>query len=746
MIRSEYLEELLSSGSEEINPNIKPNWLLTPFGDNLWKLRATKATTKLGASKKYTKMEWDTSLATGALLKVGHRTVLRQMKLLCLAHVESPVASCNRPQDLPQLYIALLNIAEFLSYLYPNELKKYGIAGFGSGRISEYLDVYAKFGAVGTSFFRERWDAYFKELYSNSSLVKDTEKWVNSLDESKKNDIRNLKRTYIDLDEVRQVEHNDDPSFLKFSRSWLFKNDKYDSRGCISSGTFFSLAAPDRSSRTSQLHHVKEHLKKYELCCDYRHLNFSSSTLREKIGHKDRLHKERCDEGVSSFTLVNRYRQIVNLINYCNYIPELKGTPLASAKLTGSHSSAPLCRPGKRTRTIPTETALFIYENLIRWVTHYSEDILQYSEEIIRKVLSIQGNVIQYGLLKNSFNGRGAKLPDDGWEMAFKQIEIPNRLKGLNIRSVYSLINSDNRKKLRSSSGSSRISEMLRSKMNIIDMININCSVIALLMSALCLKRNTEVIGLKRGAILGSKYPNNMTVYSDIAKIQIDGIRAASEKPVPSVLGRVISKYEKFSTSVLDMVGDVDSFVKDKMFIVPSLNGISAMSPTTYYHYLDIFCDFIEVPENEMGKRWYIRPHECRRFLALSFFWMSGKGKSLPALAWWMGHSDIRSTWRYIREELTGQEVTEAEASFACDAIRQANGISGNCEKLSEIVCTHFSVTDVSIVNSEDLKSYLELLHDEGRYTISPVGFDSRDGGVVEMVIVVKECKGGEII
>lgn len=70
-------------------------------------------------------------------------------------------------------------------------------------------------------------------------------------------------------------------------------------------------------------------------------------------------------------------------------------------------------------------------------------------------------------------------------------------------------------------------------------------------------------------------------------------------------------------------------------------------------------------------------------------FHFGGLENSLPALSWFMGHEDVGETWRYIKESLTGKELSASEAALATSAVcsdDQSHGV----QQLRNILVKHF--------------------------------------------------------
>lgn len=115
-----------------------------------------------------------------------------------------------------------------------------------------------------------------------------------------------------------------------------------------------------------------------------------------------------------------------------------------------------------------------------------------------------------------------------------------------------------------------------------------------------------------------------------------------------------------------------------------------------------------------------VLPHQLRRYFAVTFFHFGGLENSLPALSWFMGHEDVGETWRYIKESLTGKELSASEAAFGYFAVcsdDQSHGV----QQLRNILVKHFGTEKINVMHEDELRDYLELLSEKGVYTATPI-------------------------
>jgi len=103
-----------------------------------------------------------------------------------------------------------------------------------------------------------------------------------------------------------------------------------------------------------------------------------------------------------------------------------------------------------------------------------------------------------------------------------------------------------------------------------------------------------------------------------------------------------------------------------------------------------------------------------------------------------MGHQDMFNTWRYIQEELTGLEITQTEASMAHAAILGEANQKG-VEELKCFVLRYFKVDRLDLIDPDDLQEYLESLHEDGLYRVTPHSIETKDGYKYTILIEISE-------
>ncbi|WP_324743287.1 site-specific integrase [Pseudomonas veronii] len=216
--------------------------------------------------------------------------------------------------------------------------------------------------------------------------------------------------------------------------------------------------------------------------------------------------------------------------------------------------------------------------------------------------------------------------------------------------------------------------------------------------------------------------------------------RRALAKPVPKLVNRAIYQLRALKAHLSSYYSSTDPLVHTRLFLKVSQMGIGPMLKGDIYIPLRLLSVCLDLRDSS-GDSWHVMPHQLRRFFALSFYHNAGVENSLPALSWFMGHTDIEGTWRYVKESLTGKEISASEAAMAASAVCSDDASVG-AERLRNILCTHFGCSDLSLMKEEDVQDYLELLSEQGVYTATPVTI--RDGRKKTFSILIAVKEGGD--
>ncbi|MCP1481971.1 hypothetical protein J2Y88_004282 [Pseudomonas chlororaphis] len=214
-------------------------------------------------------------------------------------------------------------------------------------------------------------------------------------------------------------------------------------------------------------------------------------------------------------------------------------------------------------------------------------------------------------------------------------------------------------------------------------------------------------------------------------------IREQMEKPIPRLVHECLETLNEFKALWRSIAPSSDLLFEHQAFFKINCRGAFPFTASDAYVVIKELSEFLGLADSA-GVRWVVLPHQLRRYFAMTFFHFGGSENSLPALSWFMGHDDLEVTWRYIKESLTGKELTSSEAALATSAVcsdDQSEGI----EQLRRIILDHFGCEKINVMHEDELRDYLELLAERGVYTATPIQINTGKGKRFTVAISIKE-------
>ncbi|EAU55995.1 hypothetical protein [Mariprofundus ferrooxydans] len=742
------LVEYLNNDNDQISLNVKPSWLINNFKDPIWWLKNANQTRLVNDKwRGAITIDWGMKLPQGRLTDMRWSKLLLHCQLIVIAHIECPQAATSNLKEVAKFQRTMLRISEYLIFNAPDQAELLGLSALSNHRVEMLLVDSLHGGICGTGSWCKRWDAFIQSIYSDLKTRGKVKHWASNLPSDERSKIDNWNREIISSD-PKCLPGMPTPTTLSseeliFARRWLKMENMLDRNGTVPLLTVADRIGVDRV-RITKSKHLIYHLRPFEQCIDYRHQEQASNLCREKLSHRHKTIAQIATTHCSSSAQLNLYQGLSYLRRYVQYCDSLKDSQLHALNLERIPPELKGCGPKNRTPTLPVEVALFIYDHMIDWVLNLTIPLIDYYLEILGKVIKQQGNALRISKnMRAGCDALGIDMPDY-WENAFSETPPPAELKRLGIWRVgpifYEAINSP--KKYRDAAGNSLLPSIIRnSGLTLIDAMLMNSAVIVAVTAAFSIRRIQELLNLHPSAVKITQGRNYLDF--NLEKVGIDDTRSPACRPIPSFVGKALNKQNLLSRKLSDAnkLRKHDPQIDKLLFIRPSNSAGTPLCYTFFRKYLDLYCDYIESPCDREGRRWYLQSHEPRRFGAMSFFHLCGMENSLPALTWFMGHGDISQTWHYIREELTGAEVTSIEVAMATSALlnQQVLGSVKGDKKLKDVLANHFGSDRLDLIDPNDLDQYLQYLHEEGVYTVTPHTIKTSNGE--KHVIVINYSK-----
>jgi hypothetical protein len=717
------LEEWLSRGEQMITPAVRPSWLLSEFDEPTWHLKTPdQFALGTGIWKGTIKVHWALRVPGGNLCDAPYGRLLRHCKLLVIARAESSSSKCSSVDTIATFQYYTLVLAEFLVVRFSDEAALHGLRCLTYSKLETLLGDFVRDGAAGVGHWIARWDAVIQRAFESDLQRQRVERWCKELSPAELAKFDHCDRSIVSFaaSEPIPVQTTLPTDVLRFARRWLACEGAFTPEGLLRIAYLDNAIERDGTRLRAALASMRLHFRQFEFVHDYRPFEHCEASHREFLSRRFISTDERGLRGpVQQYDM---YVHICGIVRLSSYVEDLQDSGLPSIplesrlprELRGGRDSA--CTP-----SIPTAIALKLLDQMIEWTLHRTKPLFDYFSALAQEVIRLQGHS---RVIKSRTRIHGRKSAESAWERAFKRVPIPAPLADLELCQFFSARSVAARQR-RTVDGGSTIPAQLRRSMTVIDAVELSASILICLVSMLCARRVSEVLRLPRGCVISRGRSSYLQF--EISKLHIDGVRARALRPLPAFLARALRVQQEFSRFLVSTHMPADPRITGALFVVPSYIGCRRANKAFVYTNLDLLCDYFETARDKKGRRWYLRPHECRRFFALTFFHAHGQEASLPALSWMLGHSNLQHTWRYIKEQLTGSEISHSEAMFAHAAIT-GDAASRAAKQLRSTVLKHFGAARLELIDPEDIQALLELLHTEGRYRAEPCSIRTADG------------------
>ena len=185
-------------------------------------------------------------------------------------------------------------------------------------------------------------------------------------------------------------------------------------------------------------------------------------------------------------------------------------------------------------------------------------------------------------------------------------------------------------------------------------------------------------------------------------------LREELSRPILNSLASLIYKWQTFNAKIKEL-GMVEHLENTGLFSSLSSHTLTFKegNSESFVDNLDAFCDYFQtrtyVDEDGITRRLYIRQHQLRRFFAMTFYWSYGY-EAGETLRYFLAHTDISHLERYIKEEMTGEELRGVQAERLIDGIK--NDDISKIGELEIILKNRFGI------NSLEYRTYEEICED----------------------------------
>lgn len=346
-----------------------------------------------------------------------------------------------------------------------------------------------------------------------------------------------------------------------------------------------------------------------------------------------------------------------------------------------------------KTRTIPIKTALEYLDNAIFWIVEIAPSLITLKEDCDNQLLEIL----------SSNNSRKDQV------VHRVELDIPKSLSDSLATKGLALT------RYNQNPTKTPYAEV-RENLSVEEAVECVVAAAYILIGTFSCKRISEVLSLTRNCDRPALDGGTELVF---------GLRKASPSEALSLIGRPVPDLVRKTVDVLNdlrppnTLSQTETPEHDPLFLSSyntnrSNRAANQMSSDTLYRLLEKFADIVQITPTD-NRRWYIRTHELRRFFAITYFWHD-RFSNLPALTWFMGHTDPNMTMRYVTEVISGLELPEEEARFIVQSMKDNRNITNidNLGSLLSMAAIKFDTDDLSIIDQHRLENYFKELFSKG--------------------------------
>jgi hypothetical protein len=689
--------DFLNTGNPNVSSSVRASWL-DDFGADTWLVDGEK------------KIEWSYSLCDGTNLLDKENeyflSVIKEFVYESRTSYLTPDCGTEKVMDTA-LYTKLI-----ADWMIKNQdtynTKPRAFANLDSDGIKSIIHTYVNEGSYGLASLEFRARALFTKVLTDSSIL-------NEINESE----HKFPATLTDPKLKSVVSNYYNEAEGDTIRKWLYL------QGCYAKTTKrekqFGLLHELRPGKLNQI--ISSNITKYvppQLTLLLREFESIQSYEHQELYRAHRCkaylpqgYKTLEQRSAEKCTLDGSSKIIAVINKFSVLTDEVEGLPnRLSLESVDAFSVAREAgaRRGSHTRTTPASIALKALEESVTYILKYSKPLTK----LYLDVAEARASNSSMPEICESLSDLNLSFERSHW--------MSERLGGN--RGQKQAKGSAERGENAGHSGGT----LCREELPLNDAISFLFAAIFILTATMSARRISELMRIIAGSVIGEE--GNYHLRIQLAKVTVGGVRAEIIRPIPDLVASSIESLIEFKEKAYKNKTLTKTY--DSVFTF-NHNDFSFSQPTEIVHR---FTDYIGLPADKDGRRWYHKNHEFRRFFAIVFFWQY-KFSNLSAISWMLGHGDPRETYKYIKESIGGSELTEVEAKFIAETLRDSSSEIEEIKTLKAFALKHFQTTDIGLIEADDLELYIEDLLEQELVSVVPHFFENDDGVKIEMVFEI---------
>lgn len=285
---------------------------------------------------------------------------------------------------------------------------------------------------------------------------------------------------------------------------------------------------------------------------------------------------------------------------------------------------------------------------------------------------------------------------------------------------------------LRRNVPNSRYFSELRANVGLIDLMRVLCGCAHICIGTLMARRGGELEELGTDCL-----DTTLTrLIFHNRKSGVAGKRDKIARPIPPIAVEMIEEIQRMRRELVSMGAIAEP---GPLLAYPSAqSGEMIYGTEALFRSLDVFCDYFEMPVDEVGRRYYIRQHQLRRFFAMLFFWGNSFG-GMETLRWFLGQTDVEHLYRYITESVSGAALASIKAGYATDRLLQD---APEVQDLAALLRRRYGADTFLVMTRSELDEHITDLIASEDVTVEPEFFVGSRGKEYRILVRVTAKEG----
>lgn len=507
----------------------------------------------------------------------------------------------------------------------------------------------------------------------------------------------------ISLDTLLDSPYDLDKQFINDVVEWLRQQEKYITNrksGVTTKSTLSRLYLGSivgmKLSATSSDDGFRSFIRQFEPGLYHPHLLLPSGSSTEYPSQNViELTKAR-EKPVSQGNFVDQLDHLANFFSGHSAIPSDIPAVTIDKKAMIAQFRHLLRRPA-HTPLIPLSIGLQVINSACEWVLIYGQGISEAAVYYSKASLEITSTheIDSSGTTKQ----QSFLITRDQW--------LTTPLDGTQPVSIHSVLAIEHYEVKPNLDGPARVHNMR----SVVKAFVGACAIIIGMMKPL---RLSELAYLPRACLGNENDGDGSFLQHEQGKSGLKGERNIVDRPIPSISARAIQLLQLMGHRLAKLFDDTSSH-SEHLFYFPSRSFSKPSGEVledTLNDCINTFCDYIKTPLDELGRRWYPRVHEMRKFFMLTMHRHEGNAIK-PLLGYGAAHKDKSHVDSYVAPDESYDTYVRYESECIEDRLLSLE--AGTLDPvqhqgllaLYQHTLIHFGVSSISAIIPED---YLELI------------------------------------